>query len=103
MNVYSIVPSHPFPRDGVGRLHEDEGQISPKQSADQQVELGAAQIERPTPHSERAEARCEEPDREHADEAVKQPDDLPDPVTPDDMELPLGKTEQRVELRMLDA
>src|SRR6202022_452479 len=52
-----------LPRDGVGRLHEDQREIAPKQRADEQVQLRLAQVERAVFGAERTEAGGEVADR----------------------------------------
>src|SRR5256712_133528 len=87
-----------FPSDGVGGLHEDQRQVAPEQRADQQVKLRPAQVEGAAGHPQRPQARGEEADRQHADDAVEEPHDLPAPVALVDVELPLGKAEQGAHL-----
>src|SRR5579872_5573388 len=93
-------PFPALPGDRKSRLHEDKRQIAPEQRPDEEIELSTAQVERAGVRAERAEPRCEIPDRKHADQAVEEPHDLPHPVALDDVELPLGEPEQRVQLRM---
>src|SRR4029077_10016421 len=87
-----------LPGDRVRGLHEDEREITPEPGADEQVELSLAQVEGGALGAQRAQARGQEADREHADEAVEEPDDFPEPVPLDDVHLPLRDAAERVQL-----
>src|SRR5436190_7356158 len=89
----------PLPRDRERGFNEDKRQVAPKRRSDEQVKLRPTQVEAGVACSERVETRGEKADRQHADDAVEEPDDFPDPVALVDVELPLGEAEQRPHLR----
>src|SRR3982074_2766412 len=90
----------PLPCDRIRRLHEYKREVAPQERADEQVELRFAQVERTVLGAKRTKPGGQEADRKHAHQAVEEPYALPQPVALDNVQLPLGKAEERIQLGM---
>src|SRR5260370_2375856 len=64
--------------------------------------LGVGQVDGSVLHDKREKTVGQKADGEHADQAVEEPDDFPQPVALDDMKLALRESEERIQLRVAD-
>src|SRR5256885_8261791 len=91
-------PLPPLPCDGEGDLEEHQRQVRPEQRPDQQVELRLVQGGLALLEAQGRQPRREIADAQHAHQVVEQPNQLPRPVAPVEILLPLDEADERVQL-----